>query len=633
MFKSSHLFITLLAVLLAVTLFPFSALAVTEDTIEPAPELSLTEDETGDEDAEYAEDDSRDEALYRPTLRALPERGTVIESEELNLPRLTDAELATVKELLAARTEGQQEEQTGSRYAESEKVFEAGVYRLDPEDFDGNIFYVILPYSQMNRNQLQSLISAFDALGIPFDPESLNSTNCVRGMSLLSNAATRGLTADEQNRLEEIRKQIRRGIFDADAFTAVASCRSVQVQMPGYSASANDYLEPFCFYPYRAMTDAELATFALAQETTWEIRPDELEKKARQYAHKVIALPLSMAARDGSRYAYSRDYIEFRNSFGIESESSGLYDSPDETPYEVMVEQNLVRRSGSFPDEPYLARILVDYPAMYSARPGGSTKCGEEELKAAAQRWAEKYLLVPEEEILSEWVFDSRDETWGTVQYRLLTTEWLVCLEMYENNAMYCQCCIYNREHAVEYEDWVLKGSDGEGMMQELSDDIVDSSARRSVRDVLNLPEEMTLTGISKDEEGYVQYRADYIFGNSESAGTREPVSMIVYQTPHFTDQAGVRAECFFLRYPDVPGRHDRLVDGEYLDAARNWAGKALKIPAEDIQGDWVIDPSSDSAGGTVTCRLETAGWTVYLQLDNRSDALWAGFYRQSNPD
>ncbi len=437
MFKSNHLFITLLAVLLAVTLFPFSSLAITEDTIESAPEVSLTEDETGDEDAEYAEDDSRDETFYRPSLTELPERGTVRESDELNLPRLTDAELATVKELLAAREEGQQAAFTDRHYAESEKVFEAGVYRLNPEDFDGNTFYVILPYSRMDRNQLMSLISAFEELGIPFDPESLNNTNCARGTSLLSNAATRGLTADEMNRMEEIRKQIRRGIFDTDAFTAASSCRSVQVQLPGYSSSAYDYLEPFSFYPYRAMTDAELATFALAQETTWEIRPDLLEKKARQYAHQVIALPLSMAARDGSRYAYSADYIEYRSIFGIESETDGMYDSPDETPYEVMVEQDLIRRGDDFPEEPYLARVLVDYPAMYSARPAGSTKCSEEELKTAAQRWAEKYLLVPEEDILSEWAFDSRDETWGTVQYRLLTTEWLVCREMYENNAVY----------------------------------------------------------------------------------------------------------------------------------------------------------------------------------------------------
>ena len=60
---------------------------------------------------------------------------------------------------------------------------------------------------------------------------------------------------------------------------------------------------------------------------------------------------------------------------------------------------------------------------------------------------------------MKERAFDSRDEDWGTVQLRLLTAEWLVCLEMSEIDASYCQCCIYNRDCVVEYDDWVLKGS------------------------------------------------------------------------------------------------------------------------------------------------------------------------------
>ena len=641
MFKSGRLFQRLPAVLLALALFPFSAVAITEDTVESAPEVSLPEEEAGDVSEEAAEGGNQDDQAYRPYQQALPERGTVDASLELDLPRLTDAELALVQELMAARAEGQQPEFTDRRYAEPEKVFEAGVYPVDPEEFGGNTFYVILPYFQMDRNQLLSLISAFEELGIPFCPDSLNSTNCVRGLSLLGNSATRYLSGDEQNRMEEIRKQIRYDIFDRDAFTAVSSCRSVQVQLPGYSNSAYDYLEPFCFYPYRAMTDNELATFALAQETVWEIRPDLLEKKARQYAHRVFPLPLSMKAHDVSRYAYSGDYIEFRNYFSLESENNGgLYDSPDETPFDIMVEQDLIRNEDGFPDEASVVRILIDYPAMNSDRPEGRSGCGEEELKAAARRWAERYLLIPEEDILSEWAFDSRNEDWGTVQLRLLTAEWLVCLEMFENNAMYCQCCIYNRDRAVEFDDWVLKNPDETGAdtaVQDFDRNFIDNNARQSVQGILNLPEEMTLTGFSKDEEGYIQYRADYSFTSGESAGKsesggRRPESMIVYQTPYFTETAGLRLDCFFLSYPGESDILAGLTEEEYLAAARKWADRTLKIPAEEILKDWSVD-LSDTAIGTVTCQLKTVNWMVYVQVDENGECCWAGIYRRNNPD
>lgn len=636
MSKSSHLFIKLLAAVLALTLFPFSALAVTEDKIEPAPEISLTEDDADEAGEETPEGGERDGDAYRPSPRALPARGTVGESEELNLPRLTDTELALVRELTAARAEGPQPEFSDRHYAAPEKVFEAGVYPLDPEAFGGNTFYVILPYAQMNRDQLLSLISAFEELGIPFNPDSLNSENCVRGTSLISNAATRRLSGEEENRMEEIRKLIRRDIFDRETFTAPAACRSVQVQLPGYENSAYDYLTPFSFYPYRAMTDDELASFALAQEATWEIHPDHLEKKARQYARQVFSLPLSMTAYDETRFAYSESYIEFRQYFRIDAENSGgLYASPDETPYDVMVEQDYCSERGVFPQEASLARILIDYPAMYGERTDSQAVCGEEELKAAARRWAEKYLLVPEDDILTEWAFDMRDESWGTVQYRLLTTEWLVTLEMLESDARCCQCCIYDRDSVVEFDDWVLKGSAGtstegsaeaEGPAREFDQGLVDSCARQSVQQIVNLPGEMTLAGFSRDNEGYVQYRTDYTFRSGEDGEKREPAEMIVYQTPYFTDTIGLRLECFFLSYPDQSGWQAALTDGEFRDAARKWADRTLKIPAEEILEDWCANPS-DTSGVTVTYQLETAGWTVYLQMYNNGVCSWAGFY------
>ena len=639
MLRFNHSFTSLLAVLLALTLFPFTALAVTENVLESAPDISLPE-ETGTDPGEELPEEDRN--LFLPSAGMLPERETVQRSEELNLPRLTNAELAMVQELLAARDAGKQAAFNDRHYANAEKVFEAGVYPLDPEDFSGRTFYVVLPYFQMNRDQLLSLISAFEELGIPFDPESLDGTNCVRGTSLLYNAATRELTWDEQNRIKEILRIIRNGVFDREAFTAPSACRSILVQLPGYSQSAYEYLEYFSFYPYRAMTDDELAAFALQQESGWEILPDLLEKKARQYAHKVFPLPLSMAATEASRYAYSEDYIEFRNYFSIDPDSCGsMYGSPEETPDSVMVEQNLIQGENGFPEEAYVARIIISYP--YEADETGSgVICSMDELKASAQRWAENYLLVPEEDILSEWVFDTRIEDWGTVQYRLLTTEWLVCLEMYEADARYFQCCIYDRDSVVEFDDWVLKVPAGTGEketagtdepVQDPDRDLIDENARQSAQSLLNLPAEMTMVRFSRNTEGYVQYRTDYSFSSGENfgmpgqAGT-EPEGMIVYQTPNFTETAGLHVECIFLSYPYESGYPAGLTDEEYRSAAQKWADTTLKIPAEDILEDWSLDPAS-AAEGTVVYQLKTVNWTVYLQIGLNGEYCWCGLYPQ----
>ena len=645
MIKSGKILTFLLAVLLALTLLPFSAMAVTENRLESAPELSMPEDGISDTGTEASEDRNQDEAIYSPLLSELPERGTVQESDELNLPRLTDAELVLIRELMADREAGAQTDFEDRHYAGPEKVLEAGVYPLDPKEFGGNTFYVILPYFQMDRNQLLNLLHAFEELGISFDPDSLNSTNCVRGTSLLSSAATRRLSQEEQNRMNEIRGMISRGVWDNDTFVPDSACLTVQVQEPGYSNLAYEYLKPFCFYPYRAMTDHELATFALAQETEWEIRPDALEKEARKYAHSLVPLPLSMTAYNCTRYMYGEDLIEFRNYFRIEDEScSGLYASREETPMEVMVEQELYGKQDDRQAEAEVARILIDYPAQYEIYEiyetgkglDSEAKCSEEELKAAARRWTERYLLIPAEDILSDWVFDQRNDDWGSVQYRLLTTDWLVCLEMTENSASYCQCCIYNREYAVEFDDWDLNGAEqtvaeeaaeADESEWRIDSDTIDENARRELHSLLNLPQNMITDDISQPDNRYVQYRSDYSFITEDSAGEKMPSGMIVYQSPNFTNPPELFMESVFISYPAESAGNDRLSDEEYLSAARKWAEKNLLISGEEILADWTCDPEGSEDSETVVYQLQTSEWMIYLRMNLSGDYSWAGLY------
>ena len=108
MVKSKHVIFSLLAFMLAVTLFPFSALALTENALESAPELNLAEEEDDEMSFEESEDDYEEESFSYIPDYWMPNRGTVSESKELNLPRLTDAELAIVQELLSDREPAEQ---------------------------------------------------------------------------------------------------------------------------------------------------------------------------------------------------------------------------------------------------------------------------------------------------------------------------------------------------------------------------------------------------------------------------------------------------------------------------------------------------------------------------------------------
>ena len=642
MVKSKHVIFSLLAFMLAVTLFPFSALALTENILESAPELNLAEEENDEISFEESEDDYEEESFSYIPDYWMPNRGTVSESKELNLPRLTDAELAIVQELLSDREPAEKKDAAGRHYAASESYSEARVYPLNPEDFNGETFYVILPDRQMDKKKLQNMLSAFEELGISFDPDSLGWANCSRGTSLsysYYSYATRGLSEEEKNRMAKFREQVRRGTSDQDNIAPSSSCRTVLVKEP--ESSGQPVL--FCFYPYRPMTDNELASFALAQETAWEIHPDQLEKKARENMYKLALLPLSMVKYNELRSDYG-DSIHFMNYYRIDPDSCGnMYASPDETPEEAMVEQTISVRDGNIPAEAVFVCISVDYPYSYeSAHPGKKSVCSDEKLKAAAWKWTEKNLLIPQEDILSDWIRHDQDESWGTVTYRLLTSDWVVYLEMYESNARYFGYEIYNRDRTRSYNDWepvpalkvgISEAAGPESSVWEITDETIDDNARKVVRSLLNLPSNMISAGASKEEDKFgVLYRNDYTFDtaeNSQDNGSpdRMPDSMIVYQTPYFTKTGSLRTDPIFFTYPDVPDTGTRLSDEEYLASARNWAEKTLLIPEEDILSDWTMDP--DDSGYSIHCHLDTRDFVIYLQMFNNGEVRWCGIYQR----
>ena len=83
---SRGILLPLLAALVALTLFPFSALALAENTLESVPDVSLPEDEPAVSEEETVSVDNP----YLPDVWDLPARGSASEEYAFLLPRLTD---------------------------------------------------------------------------------------------------------------------------------------------------------------------------------------------------------------------------------------------------------------------------------------------------------------------------------------------------------------------------------------------------------------------------------------------------------------------------------------------------------------------------------------------------------------
>ena len=235
MFEHKHMkriWTSLLAVMLALALLPLSALAVTENVLETAPEVTptvmVTEEVRATEEIPAAEETEAEESAaaeassardveeyspYMPYEQYLPVRGTTPEAEQYKLPRMSDRELDRYKELLGQVSDGSLSLEGVSSCVNRKDIDETsvGVYTLDPEDFAGETFYVILPYDRrMMDQQILSLIASFKELGISFDPDSLNERNCTR---MAYSGGTRFLSREEESRKATLQALISRGLL------------------------------------------------------------------------------------------------------------------------------------------------------------------------------------------------------------------------------------------------------------------------------------------------------------------------------------------------------------------------------------------------------------------------------------
>ena len=458
MFEHKHMkrfWTSLLAVMLALALLPLSALAVTENVLETAPEVTptvmVTEEVRATEEIPAAETEAEETAAaeassardveeyspYIPYEQYFPVRGTTPEAEQYKLPRMSDRELDRYKELLAQVSDGSLSLEGVSTCVNRKDIDETsvGVYTLDPEDFAGETFYVILPYNQrMKDQQIISLIASFKELGISFDPDSLNERNCTR---MAYGGITRFLTREEESRKATLQSLIARGLLTKESISPESACFYTDA-LPGYT--------PFCFYPYRSMSDDELAAFLLADHVAWENDPDDILQIAKQEVGAVVPLPNDLTLTD-SKMTEMENYWEpvlsgdKANRYNLFLETAAAVDySLDTVTGEIAdIDIWMLGEPGKAPrTEGFSIRYWVDYPSDDVTTGDNSEAC-----IAAANEWVRTKLRLPEDQLPANWKINTRDE--DTIYLGAETKDWEFVVWLHENSAQVSVCYLWSK--------------------------------------------------------------------------------------------------------------------------------------------------------------------------------------------
>lgn len=406
---------TVIIMLLVLAVLPLNALALTEDTLEPAPE-------TGEFEQEFFA------GWYLPAA-GKPARRNAVSADETNdkgfgingftRPWLTDLELARTRRLMEQVAAGEAT-YTGRSIvnAACNSNTGVGVYPLNPADYDGETYYVLLPKDMpLADNQILALIAAFEELGIPFDPDSLGGRNCHRD----STDGSRELTMEERQRLETIRMLVRRGTLKRE--NVPEGTADYGIPRPG--AVSDDW---FFLYPYRSMTDDELTLLALHTDSRWEDDPLELEQTARDTILSVYPEAGSLNNDDitvdswGDVTDNGRYYILYRVNM-----SAGSWENGDSRYFAV----EFVKEYGNKLE---ISSVDVDLSFNTFTNRGTGTREG---WIAAAREWAESSLKVPDGKMPETWSLTSEPQTYHEPYYYVSpacvsgeTPEWEVTVQV-----------------------------------------------------------------------------------------------------------------------------------------------------------------------------------------------------------
>lgn len=296
--KMNHLIKKAAALLLAVAMLPISALAVTEDTVIDVPDVTLDTIDTATATVSYLPDAS----YYADYHDWQPEWAN--SDEYVELPN--DGEWFTTGDLMqepwltageqrrAVRLQEQYEKgeitYTGESVLNKMTDVIVGVYTLNPDDYDGESMFVLLPACCLSDDMLLAIMDAFHQSGQPFDPAALNYRNCMRGGGIEAN---RMITSEENERSFAVRMLIMRGMLNASHVHA----ENVIIE-PTLNTMYYNGLTDFRLQPYRCMTDGELAAWWLSRgahpfdENSMTL--EDVERIGRGLIYSYTDVPFSM---------------------------------------------------------------------------------------------------------------------------------------------------------------------------------------------------------------------------------------------------------------------------------------------------------------------------------------------------
>ncbi len=277
--------------ILALCLLPACALAVTEGVVEDAPQVQMAMDAP---EVSYLPDASY--YAYDTWLPAWENNeewkesytndGEMYEDVYQN-PRMTAGESRRALRLLEQYKAGEIA-YTGESVLEKMENVVVGVYALNPDEYDGERVFTLLPGPQMTDEQLLAVIDAHAQLGLEFDPAKLSARNCARGGGIETN---RFFAQEEATRYSMLAKKIRRGIIPTDA-AYEGLLRNPQLDS-AYFCGMRD----FSIKPYRSMTDEELMSLLMSigvKDETATVDFDGIERRSRDVLRRTVGTPLSM---------------------------------------------------------------------------------------------------------------------------------------------------------------------------------------------------------------------------------------------------------------------------------------------------------------------------------------------------
>lgn len=154
-----------------------------------------------------------------------------------------------------------------------------------PKEYDGERVLLLLPGNCLTDEEMLAILDAYHQLGEVFDPDALNERNCVRGHTY-----TRDLSKEEDERNENLRSQIERGILRRE--DVPETLKAVELDNASFLGSYNG---KFIFAPYRRLTDDELADMLFLKDVQNQCEGldlDLLERNARLAIHEA-GYPLS----------------------------------------------------------------------------------------------------------------------------------------------------------------------------------------------------------------------------------------------------------------------------------------------------------------------------------------------------